>query len=294
MTRPHPRPILLYTLIGLTQCFWTANFLVGKVALREFPPLLAAGLRVLIAAACILPFWWWKRRGRPSLARRDLVALAWLGLIAGGINQGLFLLGLSKTSVAHSAFIIGMTPVSVLLLAAARGLERVTPRKLAGMLVAFGGLALLGLERGNGVGPSLAGDLIMLAATACFALYVVLGKEVTHRLDSVTVNAFIFGFGAVLLAPVVAWQGAGFDFGRISTPGWLSILYMALFPSLISYLIFYHALGYVSASRLSMLAYVQPVAATALGVLVLGERVTLPLVAGGAVIVAGVWLAERT
>src|SRR5262249_53794784 len=127
--RGHPNRALLYTLIGLMQLFWSANFLIGKIALRHFPAPLVAGLRITIAAAAILPFYWWKVHGRGHWTRRDLPTLLMLGLIGVTINQFFFTLGLSKTSVAHSALIIGMTPISVLLIGAARGLERITPRK---------------------------------------------------------------------------------------------------------------------------------------------------------------------
>lgn len=73
--RSHPNRLFVYALIGLMQVFWTANFLIGKVALREFPAPLLAGLRVLIAALCILPFYAWRAHGRGHWTRRDLPTL---------------------------------------------------------------------------------------------------------------------------------------------------------------------------------------------------------------------------
>ncbi len=68
---------------------------------------------------------------------------------------------------------------------------------------------------------------------------------------------------------------------------------MALFSSVISYLIYYYALSKISASRVSAFNYLQPVVATLLAAVMLGERVTLPVVAGGAVVFSGVYLTER-
>ncbi len=292
----HPRTVWLYTLIGLMQAFWVANFLIGKIALREFPAPLAASLRVVIAAVCILPCYWWKVHGRGKWTRRDLPLLALLGLVGVGINQFFFILGLGRTSVAHSAILISMAPIWVLLIAAARRLERITKAKLGGMLAALGGVAVLGLEHSAGPagrGPTLAGDLLTLFAGAAFALFAVRGKEVIHRYDSLTLNTFVFGSGALVLLPVAIWQGWSFPFARVSATGWLALLYMGLFPSLVCYLIFYWALRFVAASRLSAFAYLQPFAATVLGVLLLGEPLSAPLVAGGAIILGGVYLAER-
>jgi drug/metabolite transporter (DMT)-like permease len=274
------------------QLLWSANFLIGKIALRDFPPLLLAALRVVLAGVLVLPIYFWKGRGAPW-TRRDVPRLALLGLIGVSINQFFFVVGLSKTSVAHSALIIGMAPVSVLLIAAARGLEQITLRKIGGMAMAFLGVAVLSLETTNGSGPSLAGDLITLLASSAFALYTVLGKEVAHRFDSLTMNTFVFGFGGLFLLPVVAWQGRSFDFGSVSHTGWAALFYMALFPSLVCYLIFYYALSYVAASRLSALAYLQPLIATVLGLIFLGEPISAPLIAGGAIIFIGVAITER-
>ena len=290
----HPNPWLLYTLIGWMQFFWTANFLVAKVALREFPAPLVAGLRILVAFACALPFYWWKVHGRDQWTRRDLPMLLLLGVIGIGLNQGLFIIGLSRTSVAHSAIMISMSPVWVLLFSAARGVERITVRKIAGLAAALGGVVLLALEHGKAGGPrpSLAGDILTLLASVAFAFYSVLGKHVNHRYSAFTVNAFLFGAGSLFLFPLVLWKGWSFDFGQVSALGWLSMLYMGVFPSFVCYLIFYHALGYVAASRLTMLAYVQPVAATLFGVLLLGEHITVTLVTGGVAILTGVYLTE--
>jgi drug/metabolite transporter (DMT)-like permease len=291
----HPNPWLLWTLIGLMQSFWTANFLISKVALREFPAPLVAGLRILVAFGCVLPVYCWKVHGRDQWTRRDLPMLLLLGVVGVGINQCLFILGLSRTSVAHSAIMISMSPVWVLLFSALRGLERITVRKVAGLSAAFAGAVLLALERspGGGAGPALLGDVLTLLASMAFAAYTVMSKEVNHRFGVFTVNTFLFGAGSAVLFPLVVWEGWSFEFSKVSTVGWLALAYMGVFPSFVCYLIFYHALGYVTASRLTMLAYVQPVAATLFGVVLLGEGVTAALVAGGAAILSGVYLAER-
>jgi drug/metabolite transporter (DMT)-like permease len=303
VSRAHPNPPLLYTLVGLMTFFWSANFLIGKIALREFPGPLAASLRLLIAALGMLPIYFWKAHGWkvpwPSRwTRRDLPTLAFLGFVGVAINQFCFIVGLSKTSVAHSSLIIGMTPIWVLLIAVARRLERITPWKLGGMLIAFAGVGVLSMEKppaGSppGGGPTLAGDLITFLGASAFALYTVLGKEVSHRFGSITVNTFLFGSGALMLLPVMFWQGWSFPYARVSSAGWLSLLYMGIFPSLVCYMIFYYALGYVTASRLSALSYLPPVAATGLAALFLGERISALLLMGGAVIFTGVYLTER-
>jgi drug/metabolite transporter (DMT)-like permease len=287
---------LMYGLIAAMVLIWSANYTIGKVALREFPPLLAGGLRIAMAGAFIAPIYL-SQKGPVSWAKRDVPFLLFLGLIGIMMNQLFFVIGLSRTSVVHSSLIIGMTPIFVLLFAAAIKQERITPRKAAGMLIAFGGIAILNaipVETGvPGARATLVGDLFIALASIAFAMYTVLGKRISLRHSAVTVNTFGYVGGALALAPVILWESRNFSFARVSLAAWSSVVYMALCSSVISYLIYYYALGKISASRVSAFNYLQPVVATLLAVITLGERVTLPVVAGGAVIFSGVYLTER-
>lgn len=284
----------LYGLIALMICFWSANFIVGKVALRSFPPLLLAGLRVTLAGLFVWPLYCWQgRRKSDRWEREDLPALIWLGLFGVALNQLLFVTGLSRTSVGHSAFIMGMTPILVLLIAASMKLERITARKVIGMCVALAGVAILKAFEHKDSGPTWFGDAATFLSALSFALFTVFGKRATLRHKSITVNAFAYIGGAVALSPVTLWQSWRFPFAQVATSGWASLVYMALFPSVLAYLIYYHALEFIPASRVSAFSYLQPLLATSMAVALLDEVVTLPLVAGGAVIFSGVYLAER-
>jgi drug/metabolite transporter (DMT)-like permease len=279
---------------------WSANFIVGKVALREFPPLLLGALRIGLAGIFLIPAYWRKTRSTGGIwPQADLRLLAFLAACNVG-NQLLFLLGLHRTSVAHSALIIGVGPIFVLLIAAAMGLERITLRKTAGMILALGGVAALAYQasvpHASGAGSTestIAGDTITAAACVLFSLFAVYGKRAAERHSTVTVNGFAYITGAALLAPILLWQAREFSFAQVSAAGWSSLVYMALFPSVICYLIYYHALTRISASRVSAFIYLEPVIATLMGVAFLGERITGSLVAGGTVIFTGVYLTER-
>jgi drug/metabolite transporter (DMT)-like permease len=285
----------LYALIFLMVAFWSGNYIVGKIALREFPPLMLAGVRIGFAGVLVLPFYAWeRRRNLARWTRRDVPLLLWLGVFGVTLNQLLFILGLSRTSVAHSAIIIGLTPVLVLLLACLRGLERMTARKAAGMAIALAGVAVLKVfEPAAGNGATWLGDFFIFLTALCFAIFTVFGKEATTRHSSITVNTFAYVGGAVALAPVTLCEAWHHPVAHIGVAAWLSALYMALFPSVLAYLIYYYALTHIAASRVSAFSYLQPVFATAMGVAILGEHLTASVIAGGLVIFCGVYLAEH-
>jgi drug/metabolite transporter (DMT)-like permease len=290
----------LYFLISLMILLWSANFIIGKVALREFPPFLLSVLRLELAGLILAPVYWIKcRSGFRKLRGPDVMLLTILALCCMG-NQLLFVIGLSRTTVAHSALIIATGPIFVLLIAAFMKLEKITPLKIVGMLIALAGVAVLVEQSyaqpgsaGSSGEPTLAGDALTALASTAFSVFAVLGKKATERYSSLAVNGFAYVAGGAMLIPVLVWQASAFPFAQVSPAAWSSLVYMALFPSVICYLIYYYALSRISASRVTAFIYLEPVLATLMAVAFLGERVTAQLIAGGTVIFAGVYLTER-
>ena len=274
--------------------FWALNFIIGKIALREFPALLAAGLRTTLAGLFILPVFLLDRVDRSALWKWNVVRpLLAAGVCGVALNQAFFMYGLGRTSVAHASLLIGLTPILVLLIAALVGEERITPLKLLGMGVALGGVFVLQVLPAKTSAATLWGDVCVFLGALTFAMFTILGKRLTPQHGSVTVITFAYVGGAVALAPLTLWQGAGFDFTRVSAQGWLSLVYMAVFPSVLCYLIYYYALTHIAASRVAAFSYLQPPIAMLLAVPLLGEPLTATLATGGVLVLGGVYLTER-
>jgi drug/metabolite transporter (DMT)-like permease len=293
-------PFALYTLISLMLLLWSANFIIGKVALREFPPLLLGALRIGIAGIFLAPIYWQNVRaaGKRWWPGGNVSLLIFLAVCNVG-NQLVFIFGLNRTSPAHSAWVIGVSPIFVLLIAAGIGLERITVRKVVGMAMALAGVVYLARQAAHPapgtrlVQATPAGDAITAVAAVLFALFAVYAKKAAESYSSVVVNGFSFMGGAALLAPIIVWQAPNFAFAQVSAAGWSSLVYMAVFPSAVCYLIYYHAITRISASRVAAFVYLEPVVATLMAVAFLGERITAPLLASAAVILSGVYLTER-
>lgn len=286
----------LYALIALMILGWTGNYIAGKIALRAFPPVLLYGLRISVAGVMILPLYWWERRQRnsPLWTMQDVPLLVAIGVFGVALNQFLFVLGLSRTSVAHSSILANLSPIIVLLLASARGLERLTAPKLTGVLVALTGVALLRIfDTRPGGEATLAGDALTFCGAIAFSIFTVIGKPAANRYGTVTVNTFAYAGGALLMSPVTLWQSGGFDFSAVPFSAWAGLFYMALLPSVICYLIYYYALARMEASRLATFSYLQPLLAIVFGVFLLHEQVSLALALSGAVIFGGISITER-
>jgi drug/metabolite transporter (DMT)-like permease len=288
----------IYVLIVLMVLLWSANFVVAKVALREMKPLELSALRTTLAALMILPIYLWSKRDQLWSNRehgwtmRDVPVLVSLGVFGVALNQVFFVYGLSQTSVSHSSLVIALTPMLVLLIASMMGQEKVTAKKLLGMTIALAGVATLQFRGGAGAGNIIGNGLVLLGAIT-FAAFTVAGKDAAMRHGSITVNTFAYVGGAIALAPVTLWHGVRYSFGNVSMLGWTSLIYMALFPSVICYLIYYYVLSHIPASRVSAFAYLQPLFATMIALPILGESLSSGVLLGGSLVLAGVWLTER-
>lgn len=288
-----PSEARLYVLLALMAFFWSLNFIIAKIALRELPALLVAAFRTGISGLILLPIYFCQPKERRDWKWADFVPLLLLGTLGVPLNQLFFVLGVERTSVGHGALMIALTPILVLLIAAAVGQERITANKTAGLLTALIGVGVLQVARGNGGGATAAGDGIVLLASLTFALFTVLGKRFTANHTGVVVNTFAYVGGGLALAPFILGNIGRFPFGSVSAAAWLSVLYMAVFPSVVSYLIYYYALTYIPASRVSAMSYLQPLLATLMAIPMLHERADVSLLAGGALVLTGVCVAER-
>lgn len=290
-----PSAVRLYSLLCLMVTLWALNFVVARFALRAFPAMLAASIRVLVAGGFLLPIWlkWGRKPDGIAWSKGDWPLMVFMAVMGVTLNQLSFLSGYDRTSTGHAAIMIGLTPLMVLAISAWAGTERLNRQRLMGMAVALAGIGILQFARPSTGEATLIGDLLILVSALTFAVYTVAGKKLTMKHGGITVSALSYLIGGAFLLPVALWQSLAFDFSRVSTAAWISLVYMGIFPSAVCYLIFYYALTYIPASRVSNVAYLQPFLAMLMGVFLLGDTVTSELVAGGSLVLTGVVLTER-
>ena len=271
---------------------WSFNYLAGKIALHHLEAFTLAAFRIDLAALVILPFYLFRRRA--PLNHRDIWTLSYLGLFLV-INQVFFTVGLAYTTSGHSAMILATGPIIVLLFARALKLEALTPGKILGMAIAFTGVTILATEQGLNLRHSatLTGDLLTLVGTSSFSVYAVLGKKFARLYDSLTMNTFNLLAGALLLLPLSIQRAVHLNWGSVGRAGWAGLFYMAALSSVAAYTLFYWVLRYMEASRVAAVNYLQPIAAILVAAAFLGEMPTRNLLLGGALILLGVYLAER-
>jgi drug/metabolite transporter (DMT)-like permease len=297
-----PSSLLLGISLAALLLAWSFNYPAGKTALRYLDPLSLASLRIELAALLTLAVYFMsssRATRRAHFRRKDLWTFAYLSFFGVVLNQGSFTVGLAYTTSERSVVLVALAPVFVLVFARALKLESFTPAKMIGMIVAIAGVFLLESEGGYlGRTPRAVGDLITLAGVAGFSIYIVLGKRVRGiegigEIDAVSVNTYLLVAAAVMLLPVALWQGIHLNWGHIAWVGWAGMLYMAAVSSVGAYTLFYWILRHMEASRVAAIQYLQPFIVIMLSMALLGERPTGHLISGGALILVGVYIAER-
>ncbi len=108
-----------------------------------------------------------------------------------------------------------------------------------------------------------------------------------------TVTTFSYAASGLTVSPAILAFYRDFPFASISAITWISLIYMAWIPSLLGLSIYYYALQHIPASRVSLQSYAQPLVATLLAVVLLGEPVTAGLLASGGLVLSGVFVAGR-
>lgn len=283
MSEPAPSPSRTRALIALAvvQVLFGANPVLGKLAIPAFGPggvvlVRVAGAAVAFGIARValrLP----AVRG-PDLPR--LIACSAAGIV---VNQLLFMNGLARTSAAHAALLTTTIPAITLAIAIAMGLERATPRRVVGLLVAGAGAALLILARsaGGAGGATLLGDGLIVANATVYSFYLVISRPLLARHHAVSVLSGVFGWGLVLTLPYTGIPVAAFTAPGIPSAAWASLAFLVLGPTVGAYGLNLYALRVVPSSTVALWIYGQPVVAAALAVPLLGEQVTLVMLASG-------------
>lgn len=224
-------------------------------------------LRVYGASILFLSVIFILRKKMPD--KKDLGRLALCGLFGIAINQLMFFNGLSRTTAINSAIIMTTTPIIVLILSAIILKERVTSRKIIGII--FGAVGAIGLvvlsARGNLPGVSVTGDSMILINAISFSLYLVIVKPLMSKYDPITVISWAFFFGAIYILPFSLGQAMEIDWRALEPQQLFSIIYVVVVATFVVYLLNVFALSILSPNIVSSYIYLQPVVTLGFGFL---------------------------
>jgi drug/metabolite transporter (DMT)-like permease len=217
-----------------------------------------------------------------------------LGATAVAGYNALFLYGLELAPASDGAIIVpGLAPVFSMLIAWPVLGERIGGRRMAGLLLAFVGVAAV-IQPSGGVDRDRAlGALLFVAGAACWGIYSVLGKSATARFGAVTATLYATATGAIMLLPFSIAESGWSKLSGGDAAALVSILYLAVFGTVLAFVFFYEGVSRIGASRATAFALLVPIFGVLGSVLVLGESIGAGTLVGGVVILVGLWLVQQ-
>ncbi len=233
------------------------------------------------------------RGGRLRLLYEERPMLLLLSFIAIPVNQFLFLFGMRYTTASNAALLYATTPILVLIFSRLILRERLTGVKIVGVILGFVGVMTVIFERGISASMEyLLGNVLIGCAVVAWGLYTVLGRRLIVRYGAVEASSLTLIIGTLMFIPIGIIPALRFPFETLTMSSWMEILYLAIITSVLSYFLWYFALGRVEAGKVALFTNLQPVLTTVLAVLLLGQQVTVPFIVGGVVALAGVVIAQ--
>lgn len=225
-------------------------------------------------------------------ARGDWAATAALGLLFFGLFPILFNASLVFTTAARGALALSTLPLLTMVVAAALGVEPLTLRKTAGVVIATSGVAVA-LLSGLASAPSGAwrGDALMVCAALCMAFYSVWSRPCIARSGPIPFTTMAMSVGAVFLVTLSAIRGSFAPVAAFATPQWLAVFYLGLFGSALTFYLWAFALSRTTPTRVAISVTVNPITAALVGALLLDEPIRWNLVVGLMAVALGIWIA---
>jgi drug/metabolite transporter (DMT)-like permease len=278
--------------LALAATFWGLNFAATKYAAATISPLMLVALRFTIGGLLLLLV---LRIVEPKsrLRRGDLLPMAALGCFGVATAQTGFTFGVSLSSAGSTGLIFATAPVWGLLLGAVLGLERPTWKGVVGVGLSIVGVALVvmdGLTSGN---ASLLGDLSVLIAAFCVGAYAVLSMPLLRRYTPLAVATYPVLFGIPFLLLISSPQLLRLEWGSVGAGPWAALAYSAVFATAFAFAAWQRGISRIGANRVLVYQYLITIVGVTSGIVFFGETLGINKIAGGIVILLGVYLARR-
>lgn len=282
--------------------FWGSSFVVVKIALAEgLTPVSIATFRFLLAGGLFALTLLLKAvknlRDRAIVHRGDLPTLAMLAV--SGVTffylaqyTGIKMAGASIAAI----FACFLSPIFIAVVSTSVLKERISRGQVSGIGFAAAGTLIVVL--GGSISMQFNSDffygsIILFATPILWAFYTLLGKRAIEKYNPILVLTYVTVLGGLLLLPFSVADGSIRLVLSMSLSSWLAIAYLSVTCTLVGYYIWFYAVEKVGATVTSSFLFAEPLVTVLLAALFVAERITLPIVVGGLLIFAGVYLVTQ-
>lgn len=271
---------------------WALNFSVSKDALSRISPLAFNALRFPFAAA-VVTLAMLRRTGVRLPRPTDWIRIAALGLLGNVVYQLSFIFGLQNSRAGTASVLLAGTPIVTGMLSAAIGHERIDSRVWLGAAATLIGITLVVTSGATGAGEdTLLGNTLMIAATVAWASYSVASRPLIAEYGALPVTVWTLWVGTSAIVLLGIPDALALDVAGLGARDWFAVVYAGAFSIGIAYVLWSFGVRHLGATRTATFSNLVPVFALAAAWLLLAERPSGGQIAGAAVIISGVTLAQ--
>lgn len=260
----------------LATFFWALGLIVGKFCSVEIPTLTLTCLRYFIAGIGIAIIYYSKKK-EMKIDKKDLpyiIGLAFLGVVLNGV---FFFMGIKITSSINTAIISSTTPMIVCILGFIFFKEKITKKNILSVIMSVLGILFL-LVNGN-ISKLLninfnKGDLMILGAVTSNGIYIIASKRMLKKYEIEKLLAYVFLITSLILSPALIFEKELYTVNQISSKAILALLYMAIFSSLLAFLLQQKGIKKLGPIKAAVYTNLIPIYSILLSSLILREQIT--------------------
>ena len=283
-------PAFIYT--ASAAIIWGATAPIMKLTLAQIPLFSLAFIRMIVASSILVIL----IRKNLKVDKRDWPKFFACAIFGVTINLSLFFFGLKLTQAINASFLVAAVPIFTILAAHFFLKEKITTRLIVAAVIALIGIIII---IGKPYAPlektATIGNILLLLAGLSWVIHEIISKKLLKVYDGGVVAFYAMAIGAATFAPFALWE-------LWKNPGWISgvnftglagLTYGTLFASLLAYWAWQKGLALIPAGQASFFFYLDPISGVILAIILLGEKITPQLLAGGVAVAIGVVLAEH-
>lgn len=280
----------LFLLISVT--FWGFSFSAIKICLTQLTPVEMISARFVLASLTLLLILKLKGVSLKVTAMRGRLTVAAFMIF---VHFWIMAVGMQDTTATNTAWILAVAPMSVALLAWVYLKERFSSAGWIGLIVATFGLVVM-VYNGDASNLTLVkskGDLIVLTSCVSWAIYTVLTRELMAKINPMVATFWMVTIAGAVFVPYTMFTSGTEGYAALRTETWLALIFLGIFCLAIAFWLWSEGLKRMAATKVGVVLYIEPLVATFAAWMILGEIITLWILAGGLLISAGVYLSEK-
>jgi drug/metabolite transporter (DMT)-like permease len=277
----------VYLKLVLVTMSWGGTFIATRIAAQTFGPFTGAAYRYAFALVFLLPLAFRQNRRLFHVQRTQLPILLLLGFSGIFAYNYFFFKGLKTIPASRGALLAALNPTIVMLLSALFYKEKITPRKLVGILISLAGVVIV-ISRGRVtelISSLEMGDLFMLGCPVTWAMYTLAARPALKHTTPLQASTWASLTGLLMLLLFSASEPYPV---HIPSKVWLALLYLGIIGTVVAFVWYYDAIKKIGPTRTSIFNNLVPVFAVIFSVLILREQVSWYTWVGGAMVIGGV------